>query len=666
ARPAAAADILVERPESVKTGRAIEDVAATGAAPRGRKRKAPAVDPAAIARSVTGPLPRFVEPCLATRLAKAPSGERWIHEIKFDGYRIQARIERGRTRLLTRSGLDWTARFGRDLAAALAALPVSAALIDGELVVEGPNGASDFSALQADLAEERTDRFVLYVFDLLHLDGRDLRPAPLLARKEALERLCRDTDPRIRYSRHFAADGPVMQRHACRLSLEGVLSKRRDAPYRSGRQKDWIKAKCSERQEFVVAGYVPSTTSPRAIGSLVLGQYEGDRLRHAGRVGTGFGATVARMLHDRLDPIRVSRSPFADRLAAEQSRGVRFVSPKLVAEVEFRGWTADRSLRHAAFHGLREDKPAREVTRELAPGAAAVRRPAPYLRLTHADRVYWPDAGITKEGLAEYYAEVWKFMAPHVVGRPLALVRCPDGVGGQCFFQKRSWQGIPDAVRVARDAAQGEEVLWIDSLDGAIALVQSGVLEIHPWGAAMDDIERPDLLTFDLDPGDGVPWTAVIDAAHEVRRRLDRVGLRAFVKTSGGKGLHVVTPLRPGASWQDAKAFCRSVADAMAAADGERFVARATKARRRGRIFVDYLRNGRGATAVAAYSPRARPGAPVSMPLAWTELDAAIGPAWFTVANAPTRLANLAADPWAEYRAAARPLPGAPAARRRR
>ncbi|MGE0718437.1 MAG: DNA ligase D, partial [Alphaproteobacteria bacterium] len=610
ARPAAAADILAERPESVKTGRGIEEVA-TGR-PRGRTPRAASEkkNPKDDEETAAAPLPLFVEPCLATRVDRAPAGRRWVHEIKFDGYRVQARVEKGRVRLLTRSGLDWTSRFGKGLAKTLAALPLRTALIDGEIVVEGPGGATEFSALQADLSDGRSDRFIFYAFDLLHLDGRDLRGLGLEDRKAALARVFPKDGGVLRYSEHFEADGATMQRHACRLALEGVMSKLRDAPYRSGRHKDWVKAKCSEREEFVVGGYVPSTTASDAIGSLVLGQYEGGKLRHVGRVGTGFAMAEARALRKRLDRLTAERSPFTGRLAAEQARGVRFARPELVAEIEYRGWTADRNLRHAAFRGLREDKPAADVVAErpAKAGTTASDRPA----LTHPDRVYWPDAGVTKEGLAEYVAEVWRLLAPHVVGRPLALLRCPDGADGDCFFQKHSWRGMAKGVRVTKDSTGGEEVLSIDALEGAVALVQSGVLEIHPWGATLADIEHPDMLTFDLDPGDGVGWAAVADAARNVRERLLAKGLSAFLKTSGGKGLHVVVPLHPRAGWAAAKALCRAVAVEMAADDPARYVATATKARRPGRIFVDYLRNGRGATAVAAYSPRARAGAPVS------------------------------------------------------
>jgi bifunctional non-homologous end joining protein LigD len=685
AQPEDAPDILEERPESVKTGREIADVA--GEAPgwssktgkinkrAASRRKAKVASPPddAASEQETGPLipdpstiegarktalPGFVEPTLASLVASPPGGERWLHEIKFDGYRLQARIEAGRVKLLTRSGLDWTKKFGKPVVEALQALPIGTALIDGELVVEKNTGASDFSALQADLSEGRSDRFLFYAFDLLYLDGYDLTALPLIERKRLLEQLIGKGAGIIRYSGHFEEDGDMVLRHACRLSLEGVVSKLRDAPYRSGRGKSWVKSKCSARQEFVVAGYVPSTTSRQAIGSLILGVYEGDDLVHVGRVGTGFTVPVAEELFRRLNRMRIQSSPFAKRLTADEARQARYVRPELVAEVEFRAWTADDHLRHASFRGLREDKDPRKVVRETARTTAPATAPRRTVKLTHPDRLYWPDDGVTKEGLADYYAEVWRHIAPFIVGRPLALLRCPSGITGEKFFQKHAWKGINPKVALVRDPKElgDEPLISINDLDGLLGLVQAATLEIHPWGSTVTDWERPDTIVMDLDPGDGVPWETVIAAAGEVRQRLEDAGLVAFVKTSGGKGLHVVAPLKPKADWTAVKAFTKGIADAMAADTPDRFVSTITKSQRRGKILVDYLRNQRGATAVAAYSTRARPGAAVSMPLAWNELNPGIGPAYFTVANTPMRLAALKSDPWEGFRAAAAPL----------
>ncbi|WP_283180013.1 DNA ligase D [Gemmobacter sp. 24YEA27] len=628
ARPGDAPDILEELPLSVKTGRDLSEIAgdvsgqpAKDGTPRKTRAKAESAeldetetrlpDPATIRAAKKEPLPDFIPPMLATLAPAAPKGDRWLHEIKFDGYRLQAWIDVGQVKLLTRSGLDWTDRFGKQVPTALRDLPVGTALIDGEMVVESGNGASDFSALQADLSEGREDRFLFYGFDLLHLDGHDLRGLPLVQRKEILEHLLATSGGPLRYSSHFEESGATVLRHACRLSLEGIVSKLRDSPYRQGRGKAWIKSKCSARQEFVIGGYMPSTASPNAIGSLVLGVYEGNDLIHVGRVGTGFSARMAQDLFRRLERIRSEDSPFAAPLTAEQAQQVRYLRPELVAEVEFRAWTADGHLRHASFRGLREDKPASEIRSEAATAVAkpAKAAPRPNFKLTHPDRIYWPDEGITKEGLADYYTQVWRQIAPFVVNRPLALLRCPEGISGQSFFQKHAWKGMNSNILLVEDPKDpGDPLISIDSLDGLIGLVQSAALEIHPWGASLEDSERPDIITMDLDPGEGVEWPRVIAAAHEVRQRLTEAGLTAFVKTSGGKGLHVVAPIKPHATWPEVKAFTKGVAQAMASDAPGDYVATVAKARRKGRILIDYLRNQRGATAVAAYSTRARRG----------------------------------------------------------
>ena len=662
ARPDNAPDILTERPESVKTGRTVEDVAEGAgekpkpAKPKARPSRARDTD-APAPRAKQAPMPDFIEPALATLKPAPPTGEKWLHEVKFDGYRLQARLDGQDARLLTRSGLDWTDRFGPDIPDALRALPADQAIIDGELVVESGAGASDFPALQADLSAGRKDRFVFYAFDLMHLNGYDLRDVPLIARKGLLEDLMGTGPGQVRYSSHFGETGAMVLRHACRLSLEGIISKEADTPYRSGRGKSWIKSKCSARQEFVVAGYVPSTTSDKLVGSLVLGVFEGGRLDYVGRVGTGFSAAVAEDLRSRLEPMRIDESPFAPRLTADEARGVRFVRPDLVAEVEFRAWTADGLLRHASFRGLREDKPATEVVRESGPAAQTPKAPKRRVTLSHPDRVYWPDEGITKEGLADYHAQVWPRIAPFIVGRPLALLRCPGGIDGPRFFQKHGWKGISKHIALVTDPGKKAEeaMVAINDLDGLMALVQSATLEIHPWGTTVADWDRPDTITMDLDPAEGVAWDAVVAGAQQVRQRLEDAGLTAFVKTSGGKGLHVVAPLVPRADWPTVKAFAKGLAEGMAKDAPDAYVSTVAKSKRKGRILIDWLRNQRGMTAVAAYSPRARAGAPVSMPVAWEELEQ-IGPAYFTVANTPARLDALAHDPWEDFRAAAAPL----------
>ncbi|WP_105439603.1 DNA ligase D [Neorhizobium sp. T25_13] len=664
-------DILDEMPLSVKSGRTLDEIwgrkppaAKNTAKPKAKAKSDPEPEKSDIAASkIKGArkakLPDFVEPQLATLVKSAPSGKRWVHEIKLDGYRLQARVENGKIKLLTRTGLDWTHKFGDEILAEFGKLSAADAIIDGEVAVEAGSGATDFSLLQQDLSEGRDDRFTFYAFDILHLDGYDLTGATLLKRKEALETLLAGSGPALRYSEHFGDEGGLVLKHACRLSLEGIISKISDAPYRPGRGRDWVKSKCSARQEFVVAGFVPSSVSRTAIGSLVMGYYDKGKLRHAGRVGTGYSNAVAQSLFKSLQEIQTGESPFDEKLAAVEKKDVVFVRPELVAEVEFRGWTADAHIRHAAFRGLREDKDPKDIVREGGPVNAAEepKPPKRTVNLTHPDRVYWPDAGVTKAGLADYYTEVWRLMAPFVVNRPLALVRGPDGIGKQLFFQKHGWKGMTkNAVLVKDPTDPAEEDITIRDLDGLLGLVQGATLEIHPWGSNLEDWEKPDMVNIDLDPGEGVSWTEIIAAAHEVKRRFEDMGLVAFVKTSGGKGLHVVAPVKQKAEWPEVKAAMKALADGMAGDDPDKYVSTITKSKRSGKILIDYLRNGRGNTAVAPYSTRARAGAPVSMPITWDELGGAIGPNYFTVNNAPARIAQQTNDPWGDFRKAEAPI----------
>jgi bifunctional non-homologous end joining protein LigD len=653
ARTAGDPDILDAAPLSVKTGRDLDAITANRPA-RAKSGKKPR-------KAEAAPFPEGVTPCLATLVDAAPRGAAWLHEIKWDGYRLLGERRGGKVRLLTRNGHDWTGRFPA-IAAALEALPGGDLLIDGEAVILDASGASSFSALQEALSLGRdAEAAVLYAFDCLYAEGEDLRARPLAERKERLGALLAGADGALRFSDHIEGDGDAMIRHACRIGLEGVVSKRADRPYRSGRRDDWLKTKCTLRDDFVVLGYQPSSVSKKAVGSLLLGYRVGKTWVPAGRTGTGFSARVAADLFKRLDALReTTPPPFMKSLDALQRRGLVPARPDLVVEVEFRGWTAEGSVRHAAYKGLREDKDAAEITREkpvmAKPGRTAKSADASVagVTLTHPDRVMWEEQGLTKLGLAEFYQEIGDWILPHIVGRPLALVRCPSGSEKQCFFQKHAFAGLHESVK--RVTVGDDDALAISDLPGLIALVQSGVLEIHPWGSTLKKPEQPDRLIFDLDPGDGLTFADVVAGAREVKARLEAKGLAAFVKTTGGKGLHVVTPLKPKADWEKAKEFCRSLAEAMEKDTPARYVATAAKAKRKGRIFVDYLRNGRGATAVAPYSTRARPGAPVAVPVEWTELESLGGGGHWTVDTLPGRLAHLARDPWGEMAKAAKPL----------
>jgi len=614
------------------------------------------------ARHAKSAFPAFIPPQLATLHERTPDGAQWIHEVKFDGYRMQARLADGQVRLLTRKGLDWTEKFAR-VADAVIKLKVDTALIDGEIVVEDSKGVSDFSALQEALSRGQQDRFTYYVFDLLHLNGESLIDRPQIERKGALAKLLKGAhrNGSVRLSEHFEVSGSEMFEHACNHGLEGLISKRRDAPYRSGRNDAWLKSKCGENQEFVIVGYKDASHLKGAIGALVLGYYQDGKLHYAGRSGTGYTVETARDLWKKLQPLRRDTPAFGKVPEEERGRKGIWVEPKLVAEIRFRGFTAQKHARHAAFKGLREDKPASEIVQETPmPAKRSKAKPTKAkpaskgkavdvgaVKLTHPSRVYWTDAGITKKQLADYYTAVWDHIAPHLVNRPLALLRCPEGVDGQCFFQKHAAAGlISERIKRITDSHR-EELIYVDDLDGLLTLVQAGVLEIHVWGSTVNDIEHCNRIVFDLDPGDDVPWAAVNKAARELRERLADLKLESFVKTTGGKGLHVMLPTG-GTPWEETKDFAHAMVLAMAADSPDRYVSKMTKSIRGGKIFLDYLRNGRGATAVVAYSTRARAGAPVSTPVTWDELGPKLAPNKFTVLNIGKRLGALTKDPWAD------------------
>ncbi len=521
---------------------------------------------------------------------------------------------------------------------------------------------------------------MFFAFDLLYLDGFDLTAAALEDRKSALAQIVpAHSEGILRYSDHQAGRGPEFFRQACGYELEGIVSKRRDRPYHAGRSDSWIKVKCSNRDEFVVIGFTDPAGHRHGLGALSLGYYDGDAILHyAGRVGSGFADTQLAALRAELDPLVRAAAPVGALPKGVSVKGVHWTEPALVAEVRFAGWTADKVLRHATFVGLRDDKSPAEVVRDSDPpaapakrAAAAAVRPAAVsakpvavakleagrigrdgstefagVRLTHADRVLYPGEGITKLDLARYYAEICDWALPYLGHRPLSLVRCPNGQGGEQFFQKHAGASVPEAVR--RIEIDGETHLAVENLAGLVALVQIGVLEIHPWGSTAKKLETPDLVTFDLDPDVGLAWSQVTGAALEIREALAGLGLRSFAKTTGGKGLHVVVPLTPKLDWEAIKAFSKAVAEQIAAGNPQRYTTNQSKRARQGRIYIDYLRNGRGATAIGAYSTRARAGAPVATPVFWEEVETGVRPETFAVATVPGRLASLKSDPWAE------------------
>lgn len=662
-------DILEEAPRSVKSGLTIEEVAEGKTADGKTPKVWHSNEPAAGKKVKAAKRLDFIEPCLATLERDAPAGEEWLHEVKFDGYRMQAQLAGTEVRLLTRTGLDWTEKFGGEIVAELGRLKCSDAIIDGEIVVLAGSGVSSFAMLQADLSARRTDRFLYYVFDLMRLDGEDLRAEPLVERKQALQELLgkQPDNPAVRFSDHFAEPGKVMLRHACRMGLEGIVSKRADAPYRSGRGLTWVKSKCTLRQEFVIGGYLPSDKTGRGLRSLLVGYHERGKLHYAGRVGTGFSVRAAADLKKKLDALKATASPFA--AAVPKGKGLVWVKPELVGEVEFRSWTSDRIIRHASFQGFREDKPAEEVVQEKpkASTARAETKATPAatksagatkttVTLSHPDKLLWPEEKISKQDLLDHYALVWPRMRQFVVNRPLSLVRAPDGIGGQRFFQKHASAGMHDKIARMKDPTDGEEILFIRDFDGVAALVQYGVVEIHIWGCTVDELEKPDQIVFDLDPDEGVDVKAVRAAALDIRGQLEELSLPNFVKTSGGKGYHVVVPLKPSADWDEVKTFAHDFARALEQASPDRYTATLSKKARTGKIFVDYLRNGRGATTVAPYSSRAKKGATVSMPVTWAEIEAGLAPNAFPIGDGTTLKRLAEADPWKDFFKMGKPL----------
>jgi bifunctional non-homologous end joining protein LigD len=684
--------IVADNPLSVATGRSLDAIANdrdwVWHSNQTDKPDGPSPTPikgrrlASIPGARRGPMLDNPRPQLATLVEKAPQGSDWLHEIKYDGYRLLAGIEHGKVRLITRGGLDWTAKFP-ELARRLEELPVNTALIDGELVRLEPDGTTSFAGLQAAISSGNTAALTFFAFDLLYRDGWDLSAAALEDRKAVLaEIIPPSAQGMLRYSDHQIDHGPAFLRQACSFGLEGIISKRRTEPYRPGRSGSWLKVKCRNREEFVVVGFTDPERSRQGFGALLLGYYDPQgALHYAGRVGTGFNTAQLMELRKQLNDLVRAEPPVALPRGVS-SKGVHWIEPRLVAEVEFATWTADGILRQASFQGLREDKSAREVvidpqSRTAAPPTAqpkkaAARSPqrAPQaaepsasqrardgsltfegVRLTHPDRILYPGTALTKLDIARYYAAVAEWALPHLSHRLLTLVRAP-AVGMKTFYQKHIGPDAPDAIRrFELDDGEGPKIYpYIEDLPGLVALVQMGVLEIHPWGSTIEQLDNPDRITFDLDPDEGLPWQRITEAAVHLRKALLGIGLKSFAKTTGGKGLHLVVPLVPELGWDEVRAFAKWVADSFVAQRPEDFTANMAKTARRGRIYIDYLRNSRGATAVGAYTPRAREGAPVSTPLLWDEVKNGIHPEVFTAATVPERLARLGSDPWADIR----------------
>jgi bifunctional non-homologous end joining protein LigD len=697
ARRGVDARIVDDEPDSVVSGRSIDEIArdrghvwhsnrsvednvragavATKAKPAA-KRAAEQPSLANLDGVRAAPLPPMLTPTLATLVDAVPPGDNWLHEVKYDGYRMVCRIDRGSVKIFSRNGKDWT-RALAPIVKAVGRLRVKSAWIDGEVTTIDAQGKTSFQVLQNALADPKPGALTYFLFDVPYLEGYDLRKVPLTDRKRVLQTLVPESDAILRYGVEVLGRGTEFFAQACRLGLEGAVSKRADSPYSDGaRTRDWVKTKCGRRQEMVIGGFTDPQGGRNGIGALLLGVYEPDgSLRYSGKVGTGFNDHTLVELRRILDKLEQDTPPFANPPGGYKAKGAHWVQPKLVGEVSFTEWTQDGTLRHPSFQGLRKDKKASEVVREQPVHEKDVedREPpassAPRIRstgrtrsdeegtavagvtLSNPGKLMYPEAKLTKRDLARYYEAIGEWIVPHLRDRPLTLVRCPDGWEGECFYQKHANKSVHEWVdRVQVPEGGGTATYFAaNSVSAVVALAQWGVLELHPWGSRGPRLDRPDRLIFDFDPDDGVKWKELVDGVGVLRTLLEDLGLESFPKTTGGKGLHVVVPIRATLDWREGKGFTRAIAGLLAATFPDRFTAVLTKSRRKGKIFVDYLRNAEGSTAIAAYSLRARANAPVSTPIAWSELDSDVRFDHFNLLSVQARLKKMKKDPWAGF-----------------
>jgi bifunctional non-homologous end joining protein LigD len=659
-------DITVQRPESVISGRKLQVDKNSSSAASTQSKKPTAIKKKSVVKTASKVKPgkHMFQPQLATLVDTLPIGPQWLYEMKYDGYRILAEINQQQIVLWTRHHNDWTAKFPI-IAQALKNIKADYALLDGEVVVINDNGQSDFQALQNAMNQNNEDALHYYVFDLLKLDNENIAELPLVKRKERLKKLLLSSklNNHVHFSEHLQGQdqGKAFYKTACAGRYEGIMAKRADRAYYFGRNEDWLKIKCNQRQEFVIGGFTEPAGSRVAFGALLLGYYDAQQqLHYAGKVGTGFTVASLRTLYKTLSQYIQSKPAFIDPPTGFRAQKVHWLKPALIAEVEFTGWTQDNRARHPSFRGLREDKAASEVTREQVKELKQLKQlkqnnhnesVVAGVTITHPDKIFYPTIKLSKLAVARYYESVADWLLPYVKNRPLNIMRCPDGIEGECFFQKHITHKLPagiEQVTITQNDKTMDSFI-IKNISGLINLVQFGALEFHTWGESSLQSGHPDQVIFDLDPETNITWPQIIETALLLKDVLADLDLISFVKTTGGKGLHIVVPLKPIYNWQQIHQFAKAVANTLVKLNPKLFIATTAKAKRSHKIFIDYLRNSQGATAIAPYSTRARAGAPVAMPLAWDELSEKITSNYFTVNNIQERLAKLKRDPWQKF-----------------
>lgn len=646
-------DVTKEEPRSVLNDQSIEEISRNYQGVWSKNKANPRadfIDPELKASLQTSPFLKTISAQLATLVDKPPKGDNWLHEIKFDGYRMVAFKKGDKIRFVSRNQKDWTTEF-HQLIPDLQKLPVENGIFDGEIVALDERSRSNFQLLQNSIKSEKQSSLFYYIFDLLYLEQYDLRSLPLIERKKILTTILEEAPLSIKYSDHVVGQGEAMFKHSCDFALEGIVSKRADSRYLGKRSKSWLKIKCSKRQEFVVGGFTKPKGSRKHFGSLYLGVFNEDKeLVFIGNVGTGFTDKSLEEIYNELKPLEIKKNPFNE--FPPEAKTATWVKPKLIVEVEFSEWTDEGRLRHPSFKGLRTDKKAQEVIKEKERSLESIESEPPAMmgnpqKLSSPEKILYKEDKISKQDLYDYYDKISDYILPYILNRPLTLVRCPNNYK-ECFYQKHLNKGLTKLheVPVKNKKGEVEQYLYLDNKEGLLNLVQMGVLEIHPWGSTINHLEHPDILIFDLDPAPDVEWKMVVEAAFDIREQLQQYELTSFVKTTGGKGLHIVIPVKAEYDWDEVKNFTRVFVEFLEKRNPEKYISKMTKAKRKGKIFIDYLRNQRDATAIAPYSTRARIHAPIATPIRWDELSEQYEDTFYTIRTVLKRLQALKTDPW--------------------